>query len=429
MTLSERGIGYLKRHRVFLQGVVLLSGGSAFSQILPVLISPILTRLYAAEAFGIYALYLSVFNLLGQVICLKYDMAISIVSKEQEARKLCFLCQGLSFLAGLICLMAVPFAKELTPILGSPSAVWLLPFSILMLGSSQTMLGWSIRKEDYVGIAGYFILKSLSAAFLQLLFSISTLGATALILGQTASYLIGNIWLVLRSRELFFGKRPRLSHIVALAKQYSSYPRCTMPGAAAGNLVYYVSNLSISLLFSSEMLGYYSLINRLLAAPISLVSGAVGQAFMPRLAKETGQRRLLFFFFVSGGLSLMAIPIFLICWAALPAIPVIFGEDWGTAISMGRIILPLFAVRFVVVPISTSAIVAGKQGATMIWQCGMLTLSLLLAWSTVVGKWSIYDYLAWFSLLISMGYLLFYAYCGRILSRGGKERHDKREME
>ena len=60
----------------FSRNVLTLVTGTTLAQAIPVLISPILTRLYSPEDFGVYAIYFSVLMITSVVATGKYEMAI-----------------------------------------------------------------------------------------------------------------------------------------------------------------------------------------------------------------------------------------------------------------------------------------------------------------------------------------------------------------
>ena len=52
----------------FGRGVAVLAGGTAFGQALAIIASPILTRLYGPEDFGVLAVYTSIIGIAGEAI-------------------------------------------------------------------------------------------------------------------------------------------------------------------------------------------------------------------------------------------------------------------------------------------------------------------------------------------------------------------------
>ena len=60
---------------------LILSSGTALSEIIPVLASPILTRLYTPEEFGVFMFYFTIAGVLSSVSMGKYETAIVLPKK------------------------------------------------------------------------------------------------------------------------------------------------------------------------------------------------------------------------------------------------------------------------------------------------------------------------------------------------------------
>ena len=76
----------------FATDVLKLVTGTTLAQIIVVLTSPLLTRLYGPEAFGFYALFASITGILGVIACMRYELAIMLPKTDEEAANLLGLC-------------------------------------------------------------------------------------------------------------------------------------------------------------------------------------------------------------------------------------------------------------------------------------------------------------------------------------------------
>lgn len=69
----------------FASDVLKLVGGTAIAQDLSVLSSPLLTRLYGPEAFGIIAIFTAITGIISVMACLRYEQAIMLPKRDEEA--------------------------------------------------------------------------------------------------------------------------------------------------------------------------------------------------------------------------------------------------------------------------------------------------------------------------------------------------------
>ena len=88
--------------KVFFKNVATLAAGTAFAQIIVILATPILSRLYTPEEFGAYGIFITVVGLLSTIAALGYDMAIVKEDKEEDAYHLFQTCVLISFSSSFI---------------------------------------------------------------------------------------------------------------------------------------------------------------------------------------------------------------------------------------------------------------------------------------------------------------------------------------
>ena len=80
------------RSTSFATDVLKLVTGTTFAQVITILASPLLTRLYGPEAFGFLALFTSITSIIGVVACMRYELAIMLPKTDEEAANLLGLC-------------------------------------------------------------------------------------------------------------------------------------------------------------------------------------------------------------------------------------------------------------------------------------------------------------------------------------------------
>ena len=76
----------------FASNVVTIVTGTAIAQIIVILATPVITRLYGPEAFGLFALFSSIISILVTVGCLRYELAIMLPKSDEDAANVFGLC-------------------------------------------------------------------------------------------------------------------------------------------------------------------------------------------------------------------------------------------------------------------------------------------------------------------------------------------------
>jgi O-antigen/teichoic acid export membrane protein len=88
-----------------LRATLTLLAGGALAQALPLLLGPLLTRLYTPDEFGAFHLFAAIATNLAVVACGRYEFALPLARGDGEAaalRRLCLRVLGLvAALAGL----------------------------------------------------------------------------------------------------------------------------------------------------------------------------------------------------------------------------------------------------------------------------------------------------------------------------------------
>lgn len=133
------------------RNVAIVASGTAGAQAISLAFSPILTRLYSPEAFGILGTFLAVFAVLMPLAAFNYPMAIVLPSRDEEA-----ICLAqLSIALGLVnaCLLAGllwAWGDVLVALMGLETIapyMFALPVIIGLSALLAVAMQWVIRKN------------------------------------------------------------------------------------------------------------------------------------------------------------------------------------------------------------------------------------------------------------------------------------------
>ena len=73
----------------YFKNLVLLTTGVGFSQFIPLLLLPILTRFFTPYDFGVLAIFLALIQLISLTSTFRLEMAILLPKKDTDAAILC----------------------------------------------------------------------------------------------------------------------------------------------------------------------------------------------------------------------------------------------------------------------------------------------------------------------------------------------------
>ncbi|WP_019558163.1 lipopolysaccharide biosynthesis protein [Thioalkalivibrio sp. ALE12] len=375
--MKERLKRLLPKNR-FARSVSVLAGGTAAGQIIVVAASPILTRLYSPEDFGLLAVYAGLLGILGVIASLRYQLAIPLPESDEEAASVVVL--SLLVVLGMTAVSAVivwVWGGPITATLNTPALapyLWLLPIGLFLSGVYQVFNYWAIRVKAFPAIARTKLTQALSMVGLQL--GGYALGPVALLLGQVSGQAAGtsSLGLLTIRRKWATFRQVRLPDIRWAAKRYRRFPIYSSWGGIFNKAGTELPLILFAALFSPAAAGIYMLAHRVLAMPMQLVGKAVGDVFFSSAsdAYRDGNLKQLVKN-VNGILAYIAMPPTLVLIVFGPDLfAFVFGSEWRQAGHFAQWMAPFLYFNFISSPISTLNSVLEKQAHALAFQSAIL---------------------------------------------------------
>lgn len=396
----------------FSRSVSILVGGTVGSQAIVVLASPILTRLYTPEDFGLLAVYSSILSLFTIIASLRYELAIPLPDQDSEAIHIVILSLLiLVFTTIMSALIILIVGNTLSILINSPkmaSYLWLIPFGVFFIGSYKIFNYWAIRSKNFGHISKTKFYQSIVALSIKLFgYKLSTL---SLILGQNIGQAMGVFSLAKPVLKHPSFKSWQWSDIRQTAIFYKHFPMFSTWSGLLNTASIQLPPLLFAVFFSSSAAGLYALAHRILALPMSLIGGAVADVFFSNAAKAYRENKLATLFeTVYAKLVSIILPVVLVLAIDAPNLfAFIFGENWREAGTLARWMTLWVGTVFVASPLNTIFTVLEKQKESMHFQTIMLSARILAIWLgfyndsmiLAVQLFSIFSMLCWTGFLI-----------------------------
>lgn len=399
MQLATRRLIRGLSHGRFTRSVAVLVGGSTIAQMIPVLFTPALTRLYSPADMGLLALYLAFIGFASSGTTLGFSLAIVSARNDNEAADLVFVSAivVVPIAMGGACLLWLMTARSWLGYgeLSSLTAV-AMGVSLVLTGLYLTMRYWLIRMGRYGTISSATVAQSLGRVGTQLVLGIARAGWLGLIIGEIFGRGFGlrrmwqETWEYTSIRSLPL-KPERLRKLIV---DYRKFPLFSTPSAVLNSLALVLPVPLISTYFGLQAAGQFSIASRVLLLPSVLVGASVGDVFHNRIAtysREHPAKALPFLMKVSSGLLLLGLlPMLIVAlfgeslWAA------ILGDEWSVAGQIAAVITPWALMQLAVSPVSRVVAVYQGQEFKLIYDAlgllsifGVLTLGDRQLWSLV----------------------------------------------
>ena len=361
--------------------------GSTIAQAIPIAISPILTRLYTPAEYGTFSLYLSIASIFAIMGTGRYELAIMLPEDDSDAHSLArasFILTAI--LSSALFLIILPFRSSIAALLEAPDLEnWLLfiPLSVLLTASLQTLNLLSNRHKQYRKLSYSKIAQSAASGTTHISLGLDKMGAGGLISGNILGLAVSST-LLMRNHLV---QKPHFSNwkrTRELLKHYKKMPLLNLPNALLDGARLSGINILISSIFSSSVLGQYSLGWKTVQTPLAIVGTSLSQVFYQDISRR--KKSELFSITVAFVLriSLIAAPLFLgIYLFSADIFTFVFGRNWTIAGEVASALSSWLFLNFVSTPLAFIYLVLNKQEIMLLisFVYAATPLSILWFWS------------------------------------------------
>jgi O-antigen/teichoic acid export membrane protein len=377
----------------FFKNFVTLTTGSAFAQLIPFLLSPVLARLFDADEFGVLGIFVSISALVKVIATARYEMAINLPHKNADAVNLMVGSLIISVIISILTLIAVwLFNDFICNVFNSQRVskwLYLIPLTVLFTGIIRSFSYWFNRTRRFKTLSFFKVNKSVSQTGASIGGGFAGLNAGGLIGGVVVGDLFGAAYLstVFYRKDRKYLKLFQKQRMFKVLKRYKDFPLLNTLQAFVDKLRESGLILIISMFFTETLVGYFTFANKYTKAPLTLITYSIGQVFYQRIAQRKATNKPVFPVVKSIvlKLSIISLPFFVaLFFFAEPLFAVVFTNKWIVAGTYVKILTPMLFLFFITSPVSTIPLVLEKQRAFLI--ITMLTNILLIAGIFMVGK-------------------------------------------
>lgn len=373
----------------FVKNVAIMATGAAGAQAVTMALSPIITRLYGPEAFGIMGTFSALANIIIPIAALTYPIAIVLPKSNIEAKSIIKLSLYITAIFSIITTVILLFFNEaivnIFNIGEISSYLYLIPLVIIFAGLVQVAEQWLIRTNQFAINAKVNFLQSIiingSKVGVGFIYPVATVLVT---LQVAANGLRAFLMICLAKRSnnysgLIKTNLQNLS-ITKLAKKYIDFPLYRAPEVFFSS---FSTNLPILLLtsfFGPAAAGFYSVGRTVLALPSRLIGQSIGDVFYPRISEAANNNENLSNLLKKATLALIIIgmvPFGMVFFMGPALFEFVFGSGWGIAGEYARWIALLSFSIFINKPSVRSLPVLKAQRFHLFFTITMLIMQSL----------------------------------------------------
>ena len=351
-----------------------LTVGNVISQGIMFLGVIFLSRIYSPDDFGVHAVVFGAVTIISAVSSFRYEMTILLPKQKkiaQLALQLAFLTTCSMNLIGLLIVSTMVCY-------GFIDLYWLIvPFTAFFASIINVGSFLQNRNQDYYRIIGIQIVRALLFFLTALLFASFSLFNNGLIEAMFFSYFLPALFLLamdFRRSNAFngiFSKR----QLIFWIKRNDKFFYYSTPAVLVSSLASQAPVFLLSILMGPALAGYYSMVQRVVMAPVIVVSAAVNKVYMQSVTARRASGKKIYSF----TLALVKRFLFPSILLLLPMLAVfyfeilekLFGEQWKGIDALAMVMLPAFLISFVAKSISGFAVL-GRNELGLIYQIILL---------------------------------------------------------
>lgn len=423
------------KHKVFLflenrfvKSVTKIISGTLLGQILVFSFSPILTRLYSPDEFGILTAFTSIVGTLWVLSVLRYDLVLPLIKYKKDIAKMAKFALGLSTLFCTVLFPIVWFQNPSFFTFFTLEAIipfkWTIPIGIITIAFYFIFHHWLIRLKKFSAISIVKVIQSGGMSVLQVLIGLYSSSGLSLIFGYIGGYFLGLCYQVItlrKSGNLRYLRKIKFKYSLAFAKRYKNFAVFATPASFANIGCITIPPLLFAIVHSPEIAGLFALAQRVLGLPINLLATSISQVFLgeiPQLLREHPAKVKKLFLSVSGGLAIVGfLPIILVAYFASDIFSFIFGEPWRLTGEFVRVLGVMYYVRLITTPISQTLNILEKQHIQLYWDLFRLVGLILIFFYVAKNIVNINTTLILFSGFMAFCYVLHFSICFFFINR------------
>jgi O-antigen/teichoic acid export membrane protein len=362
--LIKQIFSFLKSNDRFIKNFSKLFGAAINAQLIPIFISPVISRLYSVEDFGVQGVIFTVVGFCLFINTLRYENII-VIDRIFNPIKNFITVKKITLITSII-LMLFFFVSEksLTKYFNLSEKSHLLlivPFIVYINSSYELLIVFNNRIKNFNNIAKIKIYQSSISGLFQLGFGILGFNYFGLIL----SPLISKIIPYLKSKLIkFYFLNPKLNKKeLSVLKKYKNFPLFDLPTNLINNLGLQLPIIFLATNYSAAISGSYFMTQRVLQVPLTLISHSILEVFKERISssKTDLESRKIMFDTLYIIILVAIIPFTILFYFIDDFIIIYLGEKWVMSAKFAKILVPSLFFRFISYPISYVILVKQKQ--------------------------------------------------------------------
>ena len=368
------------KDKKFLFNFSKILGAAFIAQVIPVSISPVISRIYSIEDIGVQGVIFSIVGFFWIFSTLRYDNVIIIDRLINPIRNFITVKKITVITSIFLTVIFILFINQLSEYfnLNEPLVLLMVPLIVYINASYELLIIYNNRVKNFDNIARIKLFQSSISGTFQLVFGFMGFNYFGLILAP----LISKFLPYFKSKlfRIYFIKPKLNKKDFFLIDKYKKFPLFDLPSNLINNLSLQLPIIFLASNYSLAISGAYFMTQRVLQIPITLISHSFLEVFKEKICNPENKFQLRKIMFDSLILILISsfVPFVLLFIFIEDLIIIFLGENWIMAAKFGKILVPSLFFRFISYPLSYIILLKQKQQINLIFNIISLVIVVLL---------------------------------------------------
>ncbi|HIP13151.1 MAG TPA: hypothetical protein EYG73_10590 [Arcobacter sp.] len=364
----------------FTQNILKMFTGAFLSQIIIVIGSLVLARLYSPEQFGELSLFISIVSIFSILATVRYENSLIVAKYNYELKYIkTFLYIASTLFSLAIFLLLLVLDTNILVYFKIENFYILIPLMILVYALSQIFTNLNVKDKSFKTIANSKIWMAFFALALQVIFYYLDL-ELGLIYGYTIGYIVAAFILyknIYNPFPLFLEKK----RIITLLTKYSYFFKHGLPADFINNLATNITPILIAIWFDMQIAGLYFLGYRIINLPLQLISASVGKVYFQKASEMYHHNSKDLYYFtkkiVVTLFLIISLPLLILFFYAPEILGFILGQEWSESGVYISLLTVMFLFRTMFSPISNIAEVTQKVYISLYFSVFILVTTII----------------------------------------------------
>ncbi len=402
------------------RNISVVSLATIFAQLITLLVSAFITRVYTQSDIGSFGVYSSVISIISSIALLGYDFPIICTKNIKKVNSLI----SLSFIICSLIFLILNFLVVICFVLKIPLWIYLFDSKLISITTvslffiSINRLFDSIltRNKRFKSLSISIVANSFFSSIIIIFGGIYNLGFINLAFSTLVGQISKVISLLLLGSNLnknIFLIKINKREIYNVFKEEIKFLKYKVPQDFLSSVSNHIISVVLLFFYPLEIVGCYWLVNKVLKVPSALISNSFRNVFVSNISYKFNHGEKIFNYLLSYTLGILCVgcfPVFVLALFGPQLFVFVFGSEWLVAGEISRIICFSSLCSILISPAIITCLVVGDQKISLYYEIASIVLrvftvsfiSLLFGdlYLTVIGMVTVSVSLSFFIIIL-----------------------------